>query len=229
MIGVLGGTSFLETELVRMGTVERVMTPWGGCDVILAEPLCLIARHGREGYLPPHRINHHAHLAALKQLDVRGVVSVGSVGSLKPSLPPGSLVVIDDYYAPGKLVTYHHDRIRFTVPRYNQDWRSALLDQLRKNGLEPVDGGVYAETTGPRFETVAEIKALSIVADVVGMTCASETMLARELDLPHAVVVIVDNVAHGIGTEPLTEEGFRAQVRVNHELALRVLKAVKRM
>jgi 5'-methylthioadenosine phosphorylase len=229
MIGVLGGTSFLETESVRTGTVERVVTPWGSCEVIRAEPLCLIARHGREGYLPPHRINHHVHLAALKQLGVRGVVSVGSVGSLRLSLSPGSLVVVNDYYAPGKMVTYYHDRIRFTVPGDDPEWRSALLNRLRKNGLEPVDGGVYAETTGPRFETVAEIKALSVVADVVGMTCASESMLARELDLPHAVVVIVDNVAHGIGTEPLTGESFQAQVRANKELALRVLDAIKKM
>lgn len=229
MIGVLGGTSFLEAEAVRDGVVERVVTAWGSCEVIVAKPLCLIARHGRDGYLPPHRINHHAHLAAMHQLGVKGVVSVGSVGSLKTHIEPGSLVVISDYYAPGKLVTYHNDSIRYTVPGYDPTWRGVLLEGLRRAGLEPVDGGVYAETFGPRFETVAEIRALAPIADVVGMTCASETMLARELGLSHAVVTIVDNIANGIGEEPLTGGSFRAQVRANHDLALQVLDVIRKM
>ncbi len=229
MIGVLAGTSFLEANVMGGGAVERVVTPWGSCEVTLAGSLALIVRHGSKGHLPPHRINHHAHLAALKQLGVRGVVSVGSVGSLRPELVPGSLVVISDYYMPGKVITYRNDRIHYTVPGFDPGWRMALLSGLRKAGLEPVDGGVYAETAGPRFETVSEVKALAQIADVVGMTCASEAILAQELELPHTVVAIVDNVAHGLGAEPLSGEGFRAQVRANRDLVLKLLDAVREM
>ena len=42
-----------------------------------------------------------------------------------------------------------------------------------------LDGGVYWQTTGPRFETPAEIRVLATFADVVGMTVGSECVAAR--------------------------------------------------
>ena len=45
------------------------------------------------------------------------------------------------------------------------------------------DGGVYWQVTGPRLETVAEIRVFAQHADVVGMTMASECTVAGELGL----------------------------------------------
>ena len=74
---------------------------------------------------------------------------------------------------------------------------------------ELIDGGVYAHTIGPRFETPAEVRALARVADVVGMTLAAETVLAREAGLAYAAVCSVDNLANGIADEALTVEEYR--------------------
>ncbi len=49
-------------------------------------------------------------------------------------------------------------------------------------------GGVYVQTCGPRIETVAEVNALAQVADVVGMTVASEATLACELGMEFAAL-----------------------------------------
>ncbi|MCK9581812.1 MAG: 5'-methylthioadenosine phosphorylase, partial [Methanoregula sp.] len=57
---------------------------------------------------------------------------------------------------------------------------------------------------GPRFETVAEIAALAKVADLVGMTIASEATLARELGIPFAALSTVDNYANGLTEESLS-------------------------
>ncbi len=65
-------------------------------------------------------------------------------------------------------------------------------------------GGTYVQTRGPRFETVAEIAALSRFADLVGMTLASEATLARELGMPFAAVCTVDNYANGLADGVLT-------------------------
>lgn len=226
MIGILGGTSFLETDALQRGQAEHVVTPYGAVEVVRAGNVAMIARHGRDGRTPPHRINHRAHLWALRQIGVTHIVAFGSVGGLRMEHAPGSQLLIDDLYAPFRVVTFHETEIKFTVPGFDPEWRGTALDAMRAAGLAITDGGTYAETLGPRFETVAEIRMLAQAADVVGMTCASEAVLARELGLPFALLATVDNYAHGIGAEPLTGDGFRDQVRENHDKVLWAFDAV---
>ena len=64
--------------------------------------------------------------------------------------------------------------------------------------MPPVDGGVYWQTIGPRFETPAEIRMIAPHADVVGMTIASEWVVAGELGLEYAAICVVDNLANGL-------------------------------
>lgn len=230
MIGILGGTSFLETDAARSGVRERIVTPWGGVEVMIGASFAMIARHGAEGYTPPHRINHHAHLAAMSALGVSGVVSFASVGSLRPTCPLGAMVLANDIFAPFRTVTYRNHHLQFHLPVFDPAWRGEVLEKLTKAGLAPRDGGVYAETLGPRIESVAEVRALAAHADVVGMTAASEFILASELGLPHAILAVVDNMAHGIGVEPLSGDAFWKQVQANQEAslcALNVLVGIK--
>jgi hypothetical protein len=49
-------------------------------------------------YAPPHEVNFHALLYAMKKLNVKGICAVGSVGTLRPTkIPVGSIVMPDDY------------------------------------------------------------------------------------------------------------------------------------
>jgi 5'-methylthioadenosine phosphorylase len=53
---------------------------------------------------------------------------------------------------------------------------------------------------GPRLETAAEIRRLERDGcDLVGMTGMPEAVLARELDLPYAILAVVVNHAAGRG------------------------------
>jgi 5'-methylthioadenosine phosphorylase len=65
-------------------------------------------------------------------------------------------------------------------------------------------GGVYVQTKGPRIETTSEVQALAGIADVVGMTLASEATLACELGMAFAALCTVDNYANGLGGSVLT-------------------------
>src|SRR5690606_252076 len=89
-----------------------------------------------------------------------------------------------------------------------------------------LDGGVYAHTTGPRFETPAEVRALAAHADIVGMTLAADLILAREAGLAYAAVCVVDNLANGLSTEQLTLDEFHAGAESNRERLVTDLKAV---
>jgi 5'-methylthioadenosine phosphorylase len=69
-----------------------------------------------------------------------------------------------------------------------------------------VDGGVYWQALGPRLETPAEVRLAARDADVVGMTIASECVVAGELGLAYAAVCVVVNYANGVGETELTME-----------------------
>jgi 5'-methylthioadenosine phosphorylase len=85
---------------------------------------------------------------------------------------------------------------------------------------------VYWQAIGPRFETAAEIRLIAGHADLVGMTIASECVLAGELGLAYASVCVVDNLANGVGDAPLSIEEFRAGAAANRARLVGALDAV---
>jgi 5'-methylthioadenosine phosphorylase len=101
--------------------------------------------------------------------------------------------------------------------------RQKCIAAARHGGIEIIDGGIYWQTQGPRLETRAEIMVMSQMADVVGMTMASEAVIAQELDLPYASICSVDNYAHGIGEKQLTMEIILRHARRNADAIIRII------
>jgi 5'-methylthioadenosine phosphorylase len=90
-------------------------------------------------------------------------------------------------------------------------------------GVVVVDKGVYWQTMGPRLETKAEIVMMAGYAEVVGMTMASEAIVAKELDMEYASLCSVDNYAHGIEERELSMEQILRQSRENAESVNRII------
>jgi 5'-methylthioadenosine phosphorylase len=132
-----------------------------------------------------------------------------------------------DFYAPQVNPTFHDDAHGHQVPGFDPAWRALVLATWQETaGSTLVDGGVYAQTTGPRFETPAEVRALGAHADIVGMTLAAELILAGEAGLAYAAVCVVDNLANGLATEQLTLAEFHAGVEANRNQLVADLRLV---
>ena len=167
------------------------------------DDLVVLRRHGPLGSVPAHLVDHAANVPRLVDAGCDRVLAVGSAGGLHVTTPPGTLVVPDDLFAPGGTPTFHDTTAGYGVRTFDAAWRSAVLDAWRSSSERPViDGGTYAQTRGPRFETPAEVRWLASWADVVGMTLASECVLAAEAGLAYAAVCQVDNLAAGVGRSP---------------------------
>lgn len=165
----------------------------------------IVQRHGGAGepYILPHEIDHAANLRPLLEQGCDHVLAIGSVGSLDPGLGVGSLICPDDFIALHLGISTFPDERAHRAPRFDPIWRQEVIAAWRASGGELRDGGVYWQAIGPRFETPAEIRLMAAHADVVGMTIASECIVAAELGLAYAAVCVVDNLANGIGTAPL--------------------------
>jgi len=168
----------------------------------------VLQRHGSGSeYALPHRIDHAANLATLAEQGCDRIIAVGSVGSLRPELGIGSFLCPDDFIALQLGVTSLGDVRAHRTAGFDPEWRAKLLAAWPADAATPLhDGGVYWQAIGPRFETPAEIRLMAPHAHVVGMTIASECIVAAELGLAYAAICVVDNFANGIGPGPLGVE-----------------------
>lgn len=242
LLAIIGGSGLTQLSTLEVLRREVSRTPYGEPSGaltfgrLLGGEVVFLARHGYGHTIPPHRVNYRANLWALKAVGAECVVSVASVGGIRPDCVPGTLVVPDQIldYTWGRANTFFdalHTSVRhidFTHP-YDEGMRRRILDMAHEAGEEVIDGAVYAATQGPRLETAAEIDRLERDgADVVGMTGMPEAVLARELELPYAAINVVANFAAGRGTS-VQGIHFERVEQVLQEAMLRVRNVLTRL
>ena len=221
MLGIIGGTSLLEIPFAEWKK-QIIHTPYGSSEILTGSDIALLLRH--QNRRAPHRINYRAHIAALALSGVDRIISFASTGSLTQSIAPGSLVIPDDYFSLSSIPTIFNHSIDHILPEFSPEMRSRLVDVVP----DALSGGTYIQTNGPRIETAAEIRWMGEVADIVGMTIASEATISQELNIPFATICTVDNYANGLSAEPVTYEHIVSNARFFKERTGRILDAVQK-
>lgn len=220
MLGIVGGTSLLFSTLPALEK-KRVDTPFGNTELFTGDVVILM-RHQRN--LPPHTINFRANMAALAIAGVDRIIAFGSSGSLNHDIAPGSLVIPTDYMSLAKIPSLYEHAVEHVMPELSPELSQELHRLIPAARL----GGIYVQTQGPRFETIAEIAVLSRFADLVGMTLASEATVARELKIPFAAICTVDNYANGIADGVLTWDDVLEISRQYRERTTQILSTIIR-
>lgn len=202
----------------------------GGPEIVSAaeaQGTIVLQRHGAETYLPPHLIDHAGNMQVVAGAGCDRVLAISSVGSLRPELAVGSLICPSDFISLQSSISVFSDARGHTTPSFDQEWRARVVSTWEANAPGALlDGGVYWQTSGPRFETPAEVRLIATHADLVGMTLASECIVAGELGLRYAAVCVVDNLANGIGPEPLSIEELERDRAVNATQLEEILTSV---
>jgi purine nucleoside phosphorylase len=193
-----------------------------------AQGAAITQRHdGNGAFVLPHAIDHEANLRPLVEQGCDRVLGIGSVGSLRPEeLGVGSLVCPDDFIALNLGDSIFGDARAHSAPGFDRRWRAEVITAWSEGGQAPRDGGVYWQARGPRFETAAEIRLMAAHAHVVGMTIASECVVAGELGLDYAALCVVDNLANGLAEEEVSTAGMEADRLINAERLREGLAAV---
>jgi len=210
---IIGGTGIYESG-ISPETIP-VETEYGMVEIDILEfqgnTIVFLPRHGKNHSTPPHLINFRANLKALQNVGVKQIFSTGAVGSLNPKFKVGSLVLLNDFLD----MTHHRyqtffegnsdgvNHVKMDEP-YCKNLQKKLIYHAQKMDINFHKEAVYICTEGPRFETKAEIKMMSLLgADVVGMTNVPEVILAKELGMCYASVCIVVNLATGMDINPI--------------------------
>lgn len=211
-VGVIGGSG-LYTFLTG-GVAVEVGTPFGHpsepplVGMVAGRRVAFVPRHGRDHRIPAHRVNYRANLWALRALGVRQVLAPCAVGSLRPDLGPGTVVLPDQvldrtwgrehtvYDGDGPVV-----HVGFADP-YCPRGRDAVLAAASAHDQPVVDGGSMVVVNGPRFSTRAESRwHASTGASLVGMTGMPEASVARELAMCLTSIALVTDLDAGVEGE----------------------------
>ncbi|MGE0433567.1 MAG: MTAP family purine nucleoside phosphorylase [Planctomycetota bacterium] len=225
MLGLIAGTSLRKSDIFSSLVERPTDTPHGKVLLFTTPagaptPMLFCQRHDRDGqFVPPHNVNYHGNLRALRDAGATRIVAIYSVGGLSLQHGPGTLVIPDDYFHPWSPATYSErgPDCKFIAPQLDAAMREKLIAIAAACPAvtKLVPRGVYVQTPGPRFETRAEVRYLRQLGDIIGMTGANEATLAQELDVPFGMVCMVDNHANGITAAPLSIESFHAAVEAN--------------
>jgi len=219
-VGVVGGSGFY--ALLDDAVEVAVDTPYGQPSDPIAvgqvgdRRVAFVARHGVDHRFPPHRIPYRANLWALRSLGVRQVLAPCAVGSLRPELGPGTLVVCDQLVdrTSGRRQTFWDTgavHVPFADP-YCPTGRAVTVTLAAPAGFPVVDHGTMVVVEGPRFSTRAESQHFAAQGwSVVNMTGHPEAVLARELALCYTAVALVTDLDAGLAgdTGVTQEEVFR--------------------
>jgi len=203
VLGVIGGSGVYDIAGLEDAHWRHVVTPWGEAsdDLLFGRlsgvDLVFLPRHGRGHVHSPTTINYRANIDALKRSGVTDVLSLSAVGSLKPELPPGHFVIVDQFIDRsfareksffGEGVVAHVSMAHPVCSRLGD----ALETAGRALGLPVTRGGTYLVMEGPQFSTKAESELYrSWGCSVIGMTNMPEAKLAREAELNYATVAMV--------------------------------------
>jgi len=202
-IGVIGGTGLYDAEILEDAQEIPVNSAFGApsgpitTGTLSGVRFTFLARHGAGHRLPPDRINYRANIDVLKRCGVTDVVSVSAIGSLREEIVPGDFVIVDQVIdcTRGRERSFFGEglaaHVSLAEPVCGRLSRM-LHDAAAGAGAKVHPTGCYVAIEGPQFSTRAESRLYrSWGADVIGMTAMPEARLAREAELPYAVLAMV--------------------------------------
>jgi 5'-methylthioadenosine phosphorylase len=194
-----------------------------------------LPRHGRGHRIPPSHVNFRANIDALKRAGCTDLLAISAIGSLREELAPGRFVVVDQFidrtvaressfFGPGLVA---HVSMAEPVCARLSAFAAAAAEAA---GADVAKGGTYLAMEGPQFSSRAESHLYrQWGCDVIGMTAMPEARLAREAELPYALVgMVTDYDCWREGEEAVEVSAIIAQLTENAETGRRLVEALAR-
>ncbi len=202
-IGIIGGSGLYDIPGLEDEQWIAIETPWGDpsdevlCGRIGNVRLRFIPRHGRGHPIAPGEVNARANIDALKRAGATDILALSAVGSLREEIEPGRFAVVEQFIDQTRARPQSFYGSGFVTHVSMADPVCPRLSEMAAKAVSAAGGKVavgatYVAVEGPQFATRAESRLYrEWGADVIGMTAMPEARLAREAELPYALVGMV--------------------------------------
>lgn len=239
-IGIIGGSGLYDFEGFEQQQEVAVDTPFGSpsdkfiTGIYAGRRVYFLPRHARGHRILPTELNHRANIWALRSLNVRWIIAVTAVGSLREEYQPRDVLLPDQFFDRTSRREHHTffghgivGHVAFADP-ISEGLRSLLNEEARAAGARVHDGGTYVNMDGPAFSTRSESNAnRQLGFDVIGMTNLPEAKLAREAEIALATLaMITDYDCWKTDEAHVTADAVMAHVSANAAMAKAVIARV---
>lgn len=149
----------------------------------------------------------------MKLMGAKILFLTNAAGGVNTSFHAGDLMLIKDHisvFAPNPLIGANIDELGVRFPDmstvYDVELQRIIKKAAKDNGIF-LQEGVYAQLTGPSFESPAEIRMMRILGcDAVGMSTVVEAIAANHMGMKICGISCISNLAAGMTANPLTHE-----------------------
>ena len=230
-IGIIGGSGLYAIDGLEDAQWIAIESPWGKpsdeilCGRIGDVRVRFLPRHGRGHSASPSQLNVRANIDALKRAGCTDILAVSAVGSLREEIEPGRFAVIEQFIdrTNGRINSFygsgfvcHVSMADPVCPRLSEMAAKAITGVKGKLAT----GATYVTIEGPQFSTRAESRLYrDWGADVIGMTGMTEARLAREAELPYALVGMATDYDSWREGEAVDVAQVVAQMQLNSQIA----------
>ena len=173
----------------------------------------------------------------MKRMGIEILFLTNAAGGINRSFQVGDFMMITDQissFAPSPLIGENVSELGERFPDMTHIYDEKLMDLIERTAGEEnisLQKGVYLQTTGPNFESPAEIRMYSVLgADAVGMSTACEAIAARHAGVRVCGISCISNMASGITEEELCHLDVQAAAdRRAGEFERLVTKSIEKM
>jgi 5'-methylthioadenosine phosphorylase len=239
-IGVIGGSGLYDVDGFTDRQEWQIDTPFGPpsdaliCGQLAGRRVIFLPRHGRGHRILPTELNHRANIWAMRHLNVRWIIAVTAVGSLREAYAPEHILIPDQFFDRTSQRAHHTffgrgivGHVSFADP-LSPGLRDLLITHATQSGTTVHPKGTYVCMDGPAFSTRAESEVnRSLGFDVIGMTNLPEAKLAREAEIAMATLaMITDYDCWKIEEKPVSADAVVQHLHANAARAKSILQSL---
>ena len=230
-IGIIGGSDLYAMDGIEDAQWIAIESPWGEpsdevlCGTIGGVKVRFLPRHGRGHPVSPGELNSRANVDVLKRAGCTDILAISAVGSLREEIEPGRFAVVEQFIdnTKGRASTFFESGFVTHVSMADPVCKrlsEMAAKAVSKAGGKVAVGATYLAMEGPQFSTRAESRMYrQWGADVIGMTAMPEAKLAREAELPYALIGMVTDYDCWRDGDAVDVAQVVEQMKANGELA----------
>lgn len=173
----------------------------------------------------------------MERIGIQTLFLTNAAGGMGEGFKEGDFMMITDQissFVPSPLIGENVSELGERFPDMTQIYDREIMELIRQTAREekiPLQEGVYIQTSGPNFETPAEIRMYArLGAHAVGMSTACEAIAARHAGVKVCGISCISNMASGISGVELSHLDVQAVAdRRSEEFARLITKIIQKL
>ncbi|MDR3258276.1 MAG: purine-nucleoside phosphorylase [Fusobacteriaceae bacterium] len=170
-----------------------------------------------------------------KKLGIEKIIISNAAGGINETFSNGTLMIIRDFinlFGTNPLIGTNDERFGSRFPDMTNPFSEKLIVLAKKIAVDfgiKYSEGTYLGTTGPSFETVAEIKMMKTFgADAVGMSTVPEVIISNYLGLEVLGISCITNMATGLSKVSHSHQNvIKEAKKIEHDFCLWISEIIK--